>query len=190
MLTLRDPKDCSLSGSFVHGDSPGKNTGVGCHALLQGIFPTPGLEPKSPTLQVDSLPSEPPGKFKNTRVAYPFSRELPHQGIKSLRSPALQADIFTSWATRKALFIPILQEIKLSPQFQYILCFSSKLYHSSQSQYSCILFLSSPIISMHVLCLKKPAHTCSFCCSEKWTHICLSDVFTLILNQNKLRSPA
>ena len=31
-----------LSGSSVHGDSPGKNTGVGCHFLLQGIFPTQG----------------------------------------------------------------------------------------------------------------------------------------------------
>ena len=30
-------------GSSVDGDSPGKNTGVGCHALLQGIFPTQGL---------------------------------------------------------------------------------------------------------------------------------------------------
>ena len=28
----------SLSGSSVHGDSPGKNIGVGCHALLQRIF--------------------------------------------------------------------------------------------------------------------------------------------------------
>ena len=27
-------------------DSPGKNTGVGCHALLQGIFPTQGLNPR------------------------------------------------------------------------------------------------------------------------------------------------
>ena len=26
--------------SSLHGDSPGKNTGVGCHSLLQGIFPT------------------------------------------------------------------------------------------------------------------------------------------------------
>ena len=34
--------DCSLPGSSVHGDSPDKNTGVGCHALLQGIFPTQG----------------------------------------------------------------------------------------------------------------------------------------------------
>ena len=38
--TLCYPMDCSPPGSFVHGDSPGKNTGVGCHALLQGIFPT------------------------------------------------------------------------------------------------------------------------------------------------------
>ena len=36
--TLCDPMACSPPGSSVHGDSPGKNTGVGCHALLQGIF--------------------------------------------------------------------------------------------------------------------------------------------------------
>ena len=34
--------DCSPPGSSVHGDSPGKNTGVGCHAPIQGIFPTQG----------------------------------------------------------------------------------------------------------------------------------------------------
>ena len=34
--TLCDPMDHSLPGSFVHGDSPGKNTGVGSHAHLQG----------------------------------------------------------------------------------------------------------------------------------------------------------
>ena len=33
----------SAPGSSVHGDSPGQNTGVGCHFLLQGIFPTQGL---------------------------------------------------------------------------------------------------------------------------------------------------
>ena len=37
--------DCGPPGSSVHGDSPGKNTGVGCHALLQGIYPTQGLNP-------------------------------------------------------------------------------------------------------------------------------------------------
>ena len=40
--TLCDLVDCSLPGSFVHWDPPGKNTGVVCHALLQGIFPTQG----------------------------------------------------------------------------------------------------------------------------------------------------
>ena len=34
--------DCGPLGSSVHGDSPGKNTGVGYHALLQEIFPTQG----------------------------------------------------------------------------------------------------------------------------------------------------
>ena len=41
-LTLCDPMDCSPPGSSVHGNSPGKNTGVGCHSLLQGIFPNQG----------------------------------------------------------------------------------------------------------------------------------------------------
>ena len=43
--TLCNPMDCSLPGSSVHGDFPGKNIGVGCHALLQGIFPTQGSNP-------------------------------------------------------------------------------------------------------------------------------------------------
>ena len=42
-LTLCDPMNCSPLGSSVHGDSPGKDTGVCCHFLLQGIFLTQGL---------------------------------------------------------------------------------------------------------------------------------------------------
>ena len=44
-VPLCDSMDCSLPGSSVHRDSPGKNTGVGCHALLQRIFPTQGSNP-------------------------------------------------------------------------------------------------------------------------------------------------
>ena len=47
-LNLCNPMDCSLPGSSVHGNSPGKNTGVGCHALLQGIFPSQGSNPGLP----------------------------------------------------------------------------------------------------------------------------------------------
>ena len=38
--TLFDSMDCSPPGSSVHGDSPGKTTGMGFHVLLQGIFST------------------------------------------------------------------------------------------------------------------------------------------------------
>ena len=43
-------------------DSPGQNTRVGSRSLLQGIFPTQGL---NCVLKVDSLPTEPPGKPKS-----------------------------------------------------------------------------------------------------------------------------
>ena len=46
--TLYDPMDCSPPGSSDHGDSTGRNTGMGCHALLQGIFPTQGSNPGLP----------------------------------------------------------------------------------------------------------------------------------------------
>ena len=46
--TLCDPMDGSQPRSSVHGNSPGKNPGVGCHALLQGIFPTQRLNPGLP----------------------------------------------------------------------------------------------------------------------------------------------
>ena len=60
--TVCNPMDCSPPGSSVHGDSPGKDTGVGFHALLQGILSNWGIEPWAPSLQADSLPSEPLGK--------------------------------------------------------------------------------------------------------------------------------
>ena len=64
-LTLCSPMDCSPLGSSVHGDPPGMNTGVGCHALLQGIFPTQELNQHLLCLlhrQVGSLLLAPPGK--------------------------------------------------------------------------------------------------------------------------------
>ena len=44
-LILCNPTDCSPPGSSVRGDSPGQTTRVGCHSLLQGIFPTQRLNP-------------------------------------------------------------------------------------------------------------------------------------------------
>ena len=47
-LTFCDSMDRSPPGSSVNGNSPGKDTGVGCHALLQGIFPTQEKNPGLP----------------------------------------------------------------------------------------------------------------------------------------------
>ena len=61
----------STRGSSVHGDSPDKNTCPHQPAMwemwvlslsLAGGFPNSGIEPRFPTLQVDSLQSQPPGK--------------------------------------------------------------------------------------------------------------------------------
>ena len=64
-LTLCDPGDCNPLGSPVHRIFPGKNTGVGCHALFQGIFLTQGSNRGLLSLlhwQVGSLPLAPPWK--------------------------------------------------------------------------------------------------------------------------------
>ena len=47
-------------------DSPGKNSGVGCHFLLHGDLPNPGIKLMSPALHADSLPTEPLGKPQNS----------------------------------------------------------------------------------------------------------------------------
>ena len=90
--TLCDPMDCRLPGSSVHGDSPGKNTGVGCHALLQGIFPTQGLNPgllhcKQILYQLSYQGNAGILEW----VAYPFFRDLPDPRIE-LGSPTFQED--------------------------------------------------------------------------------------------------
>ena len=59
--TLCDSMDYSPPSSSVHGGSPGKNTGLGCCPRPEDL-PNPGIEPRSPTLQADSLLSQPLGK--------------------------------------------------------------------------------------------------------------------------------
>ena len=65
-LTLRDPMDscqAPLSMGFSRQESW---SGLPCPP--SGDLPDPGIKPRCPALQTDSLPSEPPGKPKNTGV--------------------------------------------------------------------------------------------------------------------------
>ena len=68
-----DPVDYSLPDSSVHGDSSGKNTGWGCHAHLQRIFPNQGSNPGLPQLILYHQSHQGSPRILEW-VAYPFSR--------------------------------------------------------------------------------------------------------------------
>ena len=69
-----------------------------------GDLPNPGIEPRSPALQVDSLPSVPPGKPMNTGMgSYPLSR-LSFWPRNWTRVSCIAGRFFTIWPTREAPF--------------------------------------------------------------------------------------
>ena len=83
-----------LPGSSVHGDSPEKNTGMGCHALLQGIFPTKGSNPCLQHCRWILYHLSHPGSPRILEwVLIPSPGDVPSPEIK-LGSAALQADSF------------------------------------------------------------------------------------------------
>ena len=59
------PTLCHPVGYTIHGILQAK---ILERVAFPGDLPNPGIKPRSPTLRVDSLPTEPPGKPKNTRV--------------------------------------------------------------------------------------------------------------------------
>ena len=63
--------DYSLPG-LCPGDFPGKNTGAGCHFLLLGNLPDPGIELASPTFACSFFTTEPPGQACATITAIWF----------------------------------------------------------------------------------------------------------------------
>ena len=63
-LTLCDPMDCSLQGSSIHGIFQARVLEWVAISFSRGL-PDPGIEPRSPALQADTLLSEPPGESKN-----------------------------------------------------------------------------------------------------------------------------
>ena len=83
--------DSSSLDSSVRGDSPGKNTRAGFH-VLQGIFPTQGLNPCLPHCRwiLYHLSHQRSPRILEL-VAYPFSSDLHDPGIE-LGSPELQVD--------------------------------------------------------------------------------------------------
>ena len=87
--------DCSPPGSSIHGIFPGKNSGVGCHFLLQRIFLTQGTNTHHLGLlnwQVGSVPLAPPGKLRISKMGSKCHSMIKHQnGTLRLQSyPIIQ----------------------------------------------------------------------------------------------------
>ena len=125
--------DCIPPGSSVHGDSPGKNTGVDCHAFLQGIFPTQGSNPGLPHCRRILYRLSHQGSCVETRdgakhsmmhrIVPPFQRILWTKMLAwlLLRNP-------TQWCSIKTLlYFPfLLQEILFICNYCYFVhCLSS-----------------------------------------------------------------
>ena len=116
--------DCNLPSSSVHGHSPGKNTGVGCHfllhqglyspwnspgqntgvgshSLLQGIFPTQGLDPGLPHCRWIIYHMSHQGSPRILEwVAYPFSSGSSKPSNRTKVS-CIVGGFFTSLAKRE-----------------------------------------------------------------------------------------
>ena len=87
---------CSPPGPSAYGNSPGKNTGVGCHALLQEIFPTQGLNPDllhCRQILYHFSHQGSPGILQ--WVAYPFSRGSSQPSDRTWVSH-ISSSVFTS----------------------------------------------------------------------------------------------
>ena len=101
-LTLSDPMDCSPPGSSVHRDSPGKDTGVGCPALLQRIFLTQGSNPGLPHCRQILYHLSHQGSPRILEwVVYPLPRGT-SRPRNWTRVCCIAGGFFTSWATRGA----------------------------------------------------------------------------------------
>ena len=79
-LTLSDPMDCSPPGSSVRGILQAR-TGLGCHSLLQGIFPSQGLNLGLRHCRRTLYPSKPPEFLKKLKMETPYDPAIPLLGI-------------------------------------------------------------------------------------------------------------
>ena len=100
-LTLWDPVDCSPPGFSVHGILQARILEWVSISIFRDL-PNPGIKPRSPTLQVDSLPAEPQGKPRILEWgAYPFSSRS-SQPRDQTRVSCIAGGFFTNWAMREA----------------------------------------------------------------------------------------
>ena len=141
--TLCDPMDCSPLCSSVHGDSPGKNTGVGCHFLIQCIkvkvkllsrvqfFSIPWTVAHQAPLSMGILQA----KILEW-VATPSSRVSSQPRDQSYVSH-ITGRFFTIWATREATFIHSKFTATSRLLFDWMVTIAQPIWHSQRPHSWC-----------------------------------------------------
>ena len=103
--TLCNPMGHSQPGSSIHRNFPGKNTGAGCHFLLQGIFPTQELNQQLllvPTLAGRSFTTLPPGKpYRYYNVSFNPRNKPAEEGSKSYDISTMKRTIWLMGKSEK-----------------------------------------------------------------------------------------
>ena len=108
--TLCNPMNCSLTRFLRPWDFPGKNTGVGCHFLLQGIFLTQGLNPGLPHCRQMLYRLSHQGRFLRYCVnflllLYQIITNLT-QIVKVLKATCHQGFVSSRGCGRESMFLP------------------------------------------------------------------------------------
>ena len=143
--TLCDPMDYSLPSSSVLGGFSRQDYWSGFPCPPPGDLSNPGIEPRSPSLQVDSLPFEPAGKLKNTGVGSlsflqgNFLSQESNQGLL----------LHCMWILYQLSYLEALRSHTKckNPTSQHSLdCKQSTIYAISQ----CYLYLITPGIAGHM----------------------------------------
>ena len=140
-------------------DFPSQNTGVGCHFLLQGIFPNPGNELRSRALQADSLTSEPAGKHQQLSSSY-------YQSGQTSRTQLLHPTQMLSESFKDIVLVP---SSSSTPPLTLLHPTAShpSLPMLSPEVFTPPLLPSGPTTALWVsvlLCLLQVLNVSSFCC--------------------------
>ena len=124
-------------------DSPGKNSGVGCHALLQGIFPTQGSNPcllTSPALAGRFFTTEPHGKL-NLLISMPYLLAPPSSSQLSLKGGP---EVSFSLCVRRALSRHLMPINRLAASLGFVI----PRLPCSSGIFGCCVELSSDLLEM------------------------------------------
>ena len=124
--TLCDPMDCSPPRLLCPWDSPEKNTGMGCHAHLLGIFPTQGWILNLLCLlhwQTGSLPLVPPGKLAGVALGSSLNlqgeKDAAEGNILHYRHSDSYFMEFVSWRIKQSFLTRISMNYSV---FDFCLC--------------------------------------------------------------------